>query len=334
MRLFHCPDTLALGWLANREREKRHGARTYYNFNIRLEATNVCVASCLFCSFARLRPGDPGSYTMSLEQAWDKLRQRAGQPLTEIHVVNGLHPDLPFEYYTDMLRGFKRIRPDIHLKCFTAVEIAFFADLYGKTDEQVLRELQEAGLDSLPGRRRRDLRRARAQEDLRRQVRRRSLPLDPSPGASARHAHQHHDALRAHRDASRSASITCCGRARCRTTPAACRRSFRSRSIPTTTRCASCRRRARSKRCACTPSSRLMLDNVPHIKAFWIATGVETAQLALWFGADDLDGTVQEEHIYHMAGSRTPEGMTTKAIRRLIRAAGREPVRARHACTT
>ena len=77
MRLFDCPDLLALGWLANREREKRHGARTYYNFNIRLEATNVCVASCLFCSFARLQPGDPGSYTMSLEQAWDKLRQRA-----------------------------------------------------------------------------------------------------------------------------------------------------------------------------------------------------------------------------------------------------------------
>ncbi len=92
VRLFACPDLLALGWLANREREKRHGARTYYNFNIRLEATNVCVASCLFCSFARLKPGDAGSYTMSLEQAWNKLRERAHQPLTEIHVVNGLHP--------------------------------------------------------------------------------------------------------------------------------------------------------------------------------------------------------------------------------------------------
>ena len=151
VRLFACPDLLAVGWLANRERERRHGHRTYYNFNIRLEATNVCVASCLFCSFARLRPGDPGSYTMSLEQVWDKLRRRADQPLTEIHVVNGLHPDLPFSYYTEMLRGFKQIRPDIHLKCFTAVEIAFFADLYGKTDEQILRELQEAGLGSLPG---------------------------------------------------------------------------------------------------------------------------------------------------------------------------------------
>src|SRR5436189_515554 len=151
VRLFRCPDTLAVGWLANREREKKHAGRTYYNFNIRLEATNVCVASCLFCSFARVRPGDPGSYTMSLEQAWDKLRERAHQPLTEIHVVNGLHPELPFDYYLEMLRGFKRIRPGIHLKCFTAVEIAFFADLYKMSDEQVLRDLKTAGLDSLPG---------------------------------------------------------------------------------------------------------------------------------------------------------------------------------------
>src|SRR5260370_23049391 len=101
VRLFECPDLLAVGALANREREKRHGSRTYYNYNIRLEATNVCVASCLLCAFARLRPGDPGSYTMSLEQAWDNLRQSAGQPLTDVHRVNRLHPDLPVSYYTD-----------------------------------------------------------------------------------------------------------------------------------------------------------------------------------------------------------------------------------------
>src|SRR5205823_7412130 len=89
VRLFETADLLAVGWLANREREKRHGARTYYNYNIRLEATNVCVASCLFCSFARLKPGDTGAYTMTLEEVWDKLRSRAHQPLTEVHVVNG-----------------------------------------------------------------------------------------------------------------------------------------------------------------------------------------------------------------------------------------------------
>ena len=142
VRLFEHPDLLAVGALANRQRERRHGDLTYYNFNIRVEATNVCVASCLFCSFARLRPGDPGSYTMALEDAWEKLRTRHDQALTEVHVVNGLHPDLPFEYYLELLRGFKRIRPEVHLKCFTAVEIAFFADLYGMSDEQVLRELE------------------------------------------------------------------------------------------------------------------------------------------------------------------------------------------------
>jgi aminodeoxyfutalosine synthase len=168
VRLFECPDLFALGWLANRERERRHGHRTYYNHNIRIEATNVCVASCLFCSFARLQPGDPGSYALSLEQAWDKLRERAHLRLTEVHVVNGLHPDLPFEYYLDLLRGFKRIRSDIHLKCFTAVEIAFFADLCRRRAGVI--ELRDAGLDSRPAAGR-DLRRAGATQDRPRQVR-------------------------------------------------------------------------------------------------------------------------------------------------------------------
>ena len=115
VRLFEAPDLLAVGWLANRERERQHGPRTYYNHNIRLEATNVCVASCLFCSFARLKPGDDGAYTLTLEDVWAKLRQRDHQPLTEVHVVNGLHPDLPFDYYLELLRGFKRIRPGIQI---------------------------------------------------------------------------------------------------------------------------------------------------------------------------------------------------------------------------
>ena len=111
VRLFECRDLLAVGWLAKREREKRHADRTFFNHNIRIEATNVCVASCLFCAFARLKPGDEGAYTLSLEQVWEKLRARQDQALTEVHVVNGLHPDLPFDYYLDLLRGFKRIRP-------------------------------------------------------------------------------------------------------------------------------------------------------------------------------------------------------------------------------
>jgi aminodeoxyfutalosine synthase len=325
VRLFACPDLLAVGWLANRERERRHATRTYYNYNIRIEATNVCVASCLFCAFARLRPGDPGSYTMSLEEAWEKLDRRRDQPLTEIHIVNGLHPDLPFDYYLELLRGFKRIRPAIHLKCFTAVEIAFFADLYGKTDEQVLHELMGAGLDSLPG---------GGAEIFAERVRRKIC--DDKCGTE-RYLAIHRSA---HRLGMRSNVTMLYGhietfeervdhmlRTRALQDETGGLQAFiplafhpdnnQMRKLPAPTAADTLRVHA---------VARLMLDNVAHIKAFWIATGVEVAQTSLWFGVDDLDGTVQEEKIYHMAGARTPEAMTTVEIRRLIRAAGRAPI--------
>jgi aminodeoxyfutalosine synthase len=325
VRLFDCPDLLAVGWLANREREKRHGARTYYNFNIRLEATNVCVASCLFCSFARIQPGDPGSYTLSLEQTWDKLRERAHQPLTEIHVVNGLHPELPFEYYTEMLRGFKQIRPGIHLKCFTAVEIAFFADLYRMTDEQVLRELQAAGLDSLPGggaeifaeRVRRKICHDKCGTERYLEIHKTAHRLGMRTNVTMLYGHiETHEERVDHMLRARTLQDETGG------FQAFIPLAFhpdnnQMRKLPAPSAADTLRVHA---------VARLMLDNIPHVKAFWIATGVEVAQLALWFGVDDLDGTVQEEKIYHMAGARTPEAMTTSAIRRLIRIAGRDPV--------
>src|SRR5688500_977043 len=325
VRLFAAPDLLAVGWLANREREKRHGARTYYNFNIRLEATNVCVASCLFCSFARLRPGDPGSYTMSLEQLWDKLRARSHQPLTEVHVVNGLHPDLPFDYYLDMLRGFKRVRPDIHLKCFTAVEIAFFADLYGMTDETVLRELQAAGLDSLPGggaeifaeRVRRKICHDKCGADRYLEIHRTAHRLGMRSNITMLYGHIETAAERVDHMLRVRALQEDTGSVQAFLPLAFHPDNNQMRKLPAPSAADTLRVLA---------VSRLMLDNVPHVKAFWIATGVEVAQVALWFGVDDLDGTVQEEKIYHMAGARTPEAMTTSAIRRLIRIAGREPV--------
>jgi aminodeoxyfutalosine synthase len=327
VRLFECPDLLAVGWLANRERARRHGPLTFYNFNIRLEATNVCVAACLFCSFARLKPGDPGAYTLSLEQAWDKLRQRADQPLTEIHVVNGLHPDLPWSYYTELLRGFKRIRPDVQLKCFTAVEIAFFADLYGLSDEQVLRELMAAGLDSLPG---------GGAEIFAERVRRK-IANDPNKCDATRYLSIH---KLAHRLGMRTNVTMLYGhietaeervdhmlRARALQDETGGFQAFiplafhpdnnQMRKLPAPSAADTLRVHA---------VSRLMCDNIDHVKAFWIATGVEVAQTCLWFGADDLDGTVQEEKIYHMAGSRTPTTLSTREIERLIRAAGREPV--------
>ena len=325
IRLFDAPDLLAVGWLANREREKRHGGRTFFNHNIRLEATNVCVASCLFCAFARLQPGDEGAYTMSLEQAWDKLRERADQPLTEVHVVNGLHPDLPWDYYLELLRGFKRIRPEIHLKCFTAIEIAFFAELYGMTDEQVLRELMDAGLDSLPGggaevfseRVRRKICHDKADADRYLAIHRLAHRLGMRSNVTMLYGHietdeervDHMLRARALQDETRGFQAFI---------PLAFHPdNNRMEKLPAPTAADTLRVHA---------VARLMLDNFPHVKAFWIATGVGVAQTSLWFGVDDLDGTVQEERIYHMAGAPTPEAMTPAEISRLIRAAGREPV--------
>jgi len=325
VRLFECPDLLALGWLANREREKRHGARTYYNFNIRLEATNVCVASCLFCSFARLKPGDAGSYTMSLEQAWNKLRERAHQPLTEIHVVNGLHPDLPFDYYLELLRGFKRIRPGVHLKCFTAVEIAFFSDLYGKTDLKILEGLRDAGLDSLPGggaeifaeRVRRKICHDKCGTDRYLEIHKLAHGLGMRSNVTMLYGHIETNGERVDHMLRTRALQDETGGLQAFIPLAFHPDNNQMRKLPAPSAADTLRVHA---------VSRLMLDNIPHIKGFWIATGVEVAQIALWFGVDDLDGTVQEEKIYHMAGARTPEAMTTSAIRKLIRAAGRDPI--------
>jgi aminodeoxyfutalosine synthase len=325
LTLFHTPDLLAVGWLANRERERRHGSAAYFNFNLRLEATNVCVASCLFCAFARLKPGDPDAYTMSLEEAWSKLRQRSQQPLTEVHVVNGLHPDLPFDYYTELLRGFKRIRPGIHLKCFTAVEIAFFADLYGKTDAQVLEELMEAGLDSLPG---------GGAEIFAERVRRK---IARDKCGTERYLHIHRTA---HRLGLRSNITMLYGHIE--TAAERVDHMLRARALqdetggfqafiplafhPDNNQMKKLPAPSAADTLRVHAVSRLMLDNIPHVKAFWIATGVEVAQVALWFGVDDLDGTVQEEKIYHMAGARTPEAMTPRELARLIVAAGRRPL--------
>ena len=272
VRLFECPDVHAVGWLANRERERRHGALTYYNYNLRLEATNVCVASCLFCSFARLRPGDSQAYTMSLEQVFDKLRSRADQALTEVHIVNGLHPDLPFDYYLDMLRGLKQIRPGIHLKCFTAVEIAFFADTYGMSDEEVLRGLMAAGLDSLPGggaeifaeRVRRKICHDKADADRYLAIHRLAHGLGLRSNVTMLYGHietmeervDHMLRARALQDETGGFQAFI---------PLAFHPdNNQMRKLPAPSASDTLRVHA---------VARLMLDNIPHIKAFWIATG-------------------------------------------------------------
>ncbi len=325
VRLFETPDLLALGWLANRDRERRHGARTYFNHNLRLEATNVCEASCLFCAFARLKPGDAGAHTMSVEQVLGKLRQREHEPLTEVHIVNGLHPELPFDYYKELLRGLKAIRPDIHLKCFTAVEIAFFADLYGMTDERVLVELGEAGLDSLPGggaeifaaRVRKKICHDKCDGPRYLAIHRTAHRLGMRTNVTMLYGHietieERVDHLLQIRDLQDET-----GGFQAFIPLAFHPDNNQMRKLPAPSSSDTLRVHA---------VGRLLLDNVDHIKAYWVSSGVEVAQTALWFGADDLDGTVQEETIYHMAGAQTPSALSTTEIETLIRDAGREPI--------
>ena len=325
VRLFEAPDLLAVGWLANRERERRHGTRTFFNHNLRLEATNVCEASCLFCSFARLKEGMSGAHTASVEQILDRLRARAHEPLTEVHMVNGLHPGLPFSYYTDLLRGLKRVRPGIHLKCFTAVEIAFFADHYGKTDRQVLEELREAGLDSLPGggaeifapRVRKKISYDKCDGDRYIAVHRIAHALGMRTNMTMLYGHIETLAERVDHMLQVRAIQDETGGLQAFIPLAFHPDNNQMRKLPAPTGTDTLRVHA---------VARLLLDNVDHIKAYWISTSVELAQTALWFGADDLDGTVQEETIYHMAGSTTPAALSTDQIERIIRDAGREPI--------
>jgi aminodeoxyfutalosine synthase len=323
--LFRHPDVVALGQIATRIRERLHGDRTYFNRNMRIEVTNVCVASCLFCSFAKLEEGSPGAHTMTLEQAWAELEQRMDDPPREIHVVNGLHPGLPFTYYEELLAGFKRIKPDVHLKCFTAIEIHFFARHYGMTYEEVLTRLRKAGLDSLPGggaeifhpdvRTRIAHDKATADEYL--EVHRVAHRGGMKTNATMLYGHietfehrvDHLLRLRALQDETDGLQAFI---------PLAFHPDGNAmRNMPAPTAVDALRTVA---------VSRLLLDNVPHIKAYWVSMTPEVAQIALRFGADDIDGTIVHETIYRAAGSRSPSGLTVQRLVRLIQEAGRIPI--------
>jgi aminodeoxyfutalosine synthase len=323
--LFRHPDVVAVGQLANEVRERLHGDRTYFNRNMRIEVTNVCVASCLFCSFAKLEEGAPGAHTMRVEEAWAELEARMDDPPSEIHIVNGLHPGLPFSYYEELLAGFKRIKPDVHMKCFTAVEIHFFARHYGMSVREVLERLRRAGLDSLPGggaeifhpevRSRISHDKADADEWL--EVHRVAHGLGMRTNATMLYGHietfehrvDHLLRLRALQDETKGLQAFI---------PLAFHPDGNGmRNLPAPTAIDALRTVA---------VSRLLLDQVPHVKAYWVSMTPEVAQIALRFGADDIDGTIVHETIYKAAGSRSPSGLTSEQLVRLIQEAGRVPV--------
>lgn len=324
LRLFRCPDLGAVGALAHAVRCRLHGRTTYYVVNQHINYSNICVNRCLFCAFRR-RKGEPGAFELSLSDVLGKVRERLGDPITEIHIVGGCHPELRLEMFEEMLRSIRRIRPSVRLKAFTAVEIAHFAHLEGLSTREVLMRLQAAGLDMLPGggaevfspRVRALLCPQKLSGEGWLRVMREAHELGIKTNATLLFGHkesleerlEHLDALRRLQDD--TGGFVC--------------------FIPLPFQA-----KHSDVDDACGPTgvdelktiavSRLMLDNIPHIKAYWVMLGVKQAQVALHFGADDLDGTVVEEKIGHMAGAESEDCLTRDSLEDLIRQAGFDPV--------
>ncbi len=324
IRLYETNQIPLLGFLADIVRERKNGNRAYYIYNQHINYSNVCTNLCKFCAFGKEK-GHSDAYEMSIDQVCQKIKERLDEPITEVHIVGGLHPDLPYSYYIDMLREIKKVRPDIHIQAFTCVEIAHLAKLGEKSIEECLKELMDAGLGSIPG---------GGAEVFSPRIRERLCP-DKLPGRDwievAKTAHRlglksnatmlygHIETLEErieHLDALRQAQDET-GGFMCFIPLAFHPKNTELESVAPTGGMDDLKNIA---------VSRLMLDNFPHIKAYWVMLGPKIAQIALSFGADDLDGTVLEEKITHMAGGETSQGMARSDIEHLIRQAGREPV--------
>jgi aminodeoxyfutalosine synthase len=322
--LYRTHDLLALGWLANRVREQRHGNVCYFNINRHINPTNVCVAHCKLCAFGR-DPSAPGAYTFALEEIWQRAEQGVREGATEFHIVGGLHPDLPFEYFLDMLRGLKQRCPGVHLKAFTMVEVGYFARITRRSILDTLLALKAAGVDSLPGggaeifnpRVRKIIcdHKVSGQQWL--NIARAAHQIGLHSNATMLYGHietaeervEHLLALRALQDETHGfvAFIPL---------------SFH----PENTGLSHLPKPTGFDDLKAIAVSRLLLDNFDHIKAYWIMLTPSIAQVALRFGADDLDGTVVEEKIYHDAGATTAQFTPRAELERLIREAGRVPV--------
>src|SRR5262245_54618961 len=322
--LYQTGDILAVGWLANHVRERLHGDRTYFNVNRHLNPTNVCVAACRLCAFGRKKDA-PGTYTMALEEAFQTAASGYSEAVTEFHIVGGLHPDLPFEYFLDLISGLKERFPDVHLKAFTMVEVAYLAKRAKLPVKETLEKLKEAGVDSLPGggaeifadRVRHIICDHKIDGDQWLETARTAHELGLKSNATMLYGHVENDEdrvdhllkLRELQDQTGGFQTFIPLAFHPDNTPL--------QHLPKTTGMLDIRQIA---------VSRLVLDNFAHIKAYWQMLTPKIAQIALRFGADDLDGTVIEEKIYHDAGATTPQGMRRQELMRLIRVAGREPV--------
>ena len=326
VRLYESDDIAALGYMANIVRERMHGNRTYYNVNSHINYSNVCVLwkACKFCAFGK-KEGDAEAYEYSLQEIY-RMAEGLGRGRTEFHMVGGLHPDLPFDYYLEMIHGIKEIHPGLHLKCFTSTEIRWLADHVAKMSiEETLEALVRAGLGSLTG--------GGAE-----------IFAEPTRSAICKGKQSAEDWLEVHRIAHRMGLRSTCTMlyGHIETDADRVDHMIRLRDLqdetggfstfiplsfhPDNTQMAEVRPAGGILDLKNYAIGRLLLDNIEHIKAYWIMVGIPIAQISQQYGVNDLDGTVVQEKIYHMAGAKTPEKLGVAEIRQLIREVGREPI--------
>ena len=325
VELYKTPHLAAVGLMAHRVRTRMHGKKTYFNINQHVNYTNICQYSCKFCAFAA-KEGEERGYLMTPEIVEEKVREQLHRPVTEVHMVAGIHPKMGYDYYIDVVKAAKRARPDIHVKAFTMVEIDHMLKISGKSEDEVFQDLRDAGLGSCPG---------GGAEVLVDRVHKAVFREKQSPDGWIDTARKVQKAgfkmnatmLYGHIEKVEE-RVTHLMRLRelqdeCGNFMAYIPLAF----WPYHTDLANFGHETTGhldQRSIAV--GRLMLDNFPHIKAYWIMLTRESAQTALSFGANDIDGTVTEEKITHDAGTTEPEVLTVDQIGHLIREAGYEPV--------
>ena len=325
LRLFETDDLHTLGAMADHVRRRLNGESVYYNINRHIDYSNLCATSCKFCAYSRF-PGEEGAWDYSHEQITAKAREaRDREGVTELHIVGGLHPDHPLSWYEGMLTALKKSVPQVHLKCFTAVEIQYFSEKFNLSPREVLERLKKAGLDSMPG---------GGAEIFHPDVRREICPGKPDADQwIAVHRAAHGLGLRTNATMLYGHVETYAHRVdhmrRLRELQDETKgfQTFIPLAFhPDHTAMDRYARPSGIEDLKTLAVGRLYLDNFPHVKAYWVMLGVRLAQLSLDYGVDDLDGTVLEETIYHMAGADTPQALTVADLRRLIEEAGFKPV--------
>jgi aminodeoxyfutalosine synthase len=321
--LFGYQDLLAVGELAALVNERKNGRRVFFNVNRHINPTNICVNRCRFCAFSRTAD-EPGAYALDLEEIRNRASEAAAQGATEIHIVGGLHPDLPFEFYLEMLRTVRSVSPALHVKAFTAVEIDYLASLAGLPIPEALTRLKEAGLGSLPG---------GGAEIFNAGVREQLCPEKISGERWLEIMEEVHRAglksnatmlyghLESHGD-----RVDHMGRLRQLQDRTGGFQTFIPLAFQpenTPLRLPGGHGTTGVDDLKTLAVARIYLDNFANIKAYWVMLGEKIAQTALCFGVNDLDGTVVEEKIGHDAGASSPQAMSREEIARLIRKAGR-----------